>query len=149
MGPRDCRRARPAAGSGKEKSNMEIMNSNPFRSPGSSIPIPSARQQRRVRKFHKILNSDLFVDFILPVSRPQIQAALEFLDQDYGRWDRDQSLAAWDYVLPTLHKLFPEQRRFGFTSQFGPIKPARAGFVQWLGRCVLKQPARTDTLAPG
>jgi hypothetical protein len=132
-----------------EKEIMETTHSNPFRSPGSSEPFMSSRWQKRVRKFHKLLCSDLFVDFIFPVSQAQIETALEFLDQNFGRWDGDESAAAWDYVLPALHKLFPQQRRFGFTSQFGPVRPARRGLVQWLGRCVLKQPDQVAAMAPG
>ena len=128
---------------------MESTHSNPFRPPGSAEPVLSRRQQRRVRKFHKMLCSDPFVDFIFPVSHAQIETALMFLDENFGRWDRDESGAAWDYVLPALHKLYPEKKRFGFTSQFGPVRPARRGLVQWLGRCVLKQPDQAAAMAPG
>jgi len=106
-------------------------------------------QARRVRRYHKILSGELFTDFILPVSREQVAAALQFLDENYGRWDRDQWVAAWNYVLPALQKIFPRHARFGFMAPFGPVRPARTNLVQWLRRCVLKQPGQVAATAPG
>ena len=120
-----------------------------FHAPEEALPVLSMRQARRMRRYHRILSGDLFADFILPVSRAQVAVALKFLDEKYGRWDRDQWVAAWDYVLPALQKLYPNHTHFGFIAPFGPVRPARTSWVQWLGRHVSKQPGQVAAMAPG
>jgi hypothetical protein len=99
-------------------------------------PSPSRRHQRRVRKFHALLSEETFVDFVQPVTLDQVEQAIEFLDQNFGPWQKRSLGAAADYVLPAIHKLFPAQRRFGFVAPFGPKQTPREGFGQWLNRCV-------------
>jgi hypothetical protein len=99
-------------------------------------PAPSRRHQRRVRKFHAVLSEETFVDFVQPVTLEQVEQAIEFLDQNFGPWEKQSLSAAADYVLPAIHKLFPERRRFGFVAPFGPKQTPREGFGQWLNRCV-------------
>jgi len=79
----------------------------------------------------------MFADFIQPVTLAQIEQAIAYLDQNFGRWEANRALAAWDYVLPALHQLFPQQKRFGFTSPFRPARPASDGLMQRLCRYVM------------
>jgi len=112
---------------------MEAPPSNTDTSP-AIIRSSSRPQPKRVRRFHALLNEQTFVDFVRPVTLGQVERAIEFLDQNFGRWEKHTLTAAADYVLPAIHKLFPEQRRFGFSAPFGPKQAAREGFGQWLNR---------------
>jgi len=96
----------------------------------SVISFPSLTKARglRVQKFHDHLHTPKFDKFFRPVSLSQVAVAMEFLDADYGRWDGDEDLAVWEYLLPALHKLFPEHRVYGFRAAFGPPQPAS---VKW------------------
>jgi len=93
-----------------------------------SIP---QRSQRRARKFQAMLNDEMFEDFLRPVTLEQVDQAIEFLDQNFGRWERDKLTAAADYVLPAIHRLFPEQKRFGFTAPFGPVQAPGESWLRW------------------
>jgi hypothetical protein len=109
---------------------------NRARPPQEPQSFPSRRNQRRARKFHASLSDEMFEDFIQPVTLGQVEQAIEFLDQNFGRWQKNTLRATADYVLPAIHKLFPEQRRFGFVAPFGPKQAPREGFGQWLDRYV-------------
>ena len=75
------------------------------------------------------------MDFLQPVSAQQVEAAIRFLDRKFGRWNSDVAEAAWGYVLPAIHRLFPEQKRFGFTAPFVPKRTLRASW-HWIRKCV-------------
>lgn len=98
--------------------------------PANLIPFPGLSKRRwgRVQKFHGHLHSGKFDKFFRPVSLVQVETAMEFLDQHYGIWDHDDDLAVWEYLLPAIHKVFPEHRSYGFIASFGPPKPAK---VNW------------------
>jgi len=104
---------------------------------------PQIRRNRlRVVAFFNTLNSEPFKNFTQPVNLEQIETALQFLDQRFGDWDdddSDDSLAAWEYVLPAIHELYPDRKAFGYTAKFGPARPAQPSFVFWycLGISVL------------
>ena len=104
--------------------------------PPSPQPSPSRRRRRLARKFHALLNDEMFEDFVLPVTLEQVEQAIEFLDQNFGCWEKPTLKASADYVLPAIHTLFPGQRRFGFVARFGPKQTPDEGFGQWLHRCV-------------
>ena len=89
---------------------------------------------RRVQAFYHKLNGEEFRNFTHPVSMAQIETALGFLDQNFSKWDEDETLADWEYVLPAIHKLFPEQRVFGYTADFSPAALTQSDFrlVLWL-----------------
>jgi len=94
------------------------------------IPAPSKWERRRVVAFFNLLNSEPFKKFVLPVSLEQIEAALEFLDRHFDQWeDDDYSLAAWEYVLPAIHKLYPDRKCSGYTVTFSPRQAAHSSFV--------------------
>jgi hypothetical protein len=125
---------------------------NKARPPRTPKPPSPYHNPRKVRRFHALLNDEMFEDFVQPVTLEQVEQALEFLDQNFGRWEKDRLSAASDYVLPAIHKLFPGQRRFGFVAPFGPKQSPREGFGQWVRRCVfggvnLAAPARWESPA--
>ena len=115
-------------------------------SPRLLQPGNGKRNLRRARRYHAILNGEMFADFIPPVTPAQIEKALAYLDQNFGRWEANRALAAWDYVLPALHKLFPQQKRFGFTAPFGPVKPPSYGLVQRLCRYVFGHESSAESV---
>jgi hypothetical protein len=118
--------AKPVADASKE--NMpEVRKVIPF-------PGISRRYGARVQKFHELLHTAKFEKFLHPVSRRQVEVAMEFLDAKYGRWDGDAELAVWEYLLPAIHKLFPAHRIDGYAASFGSPKPAvtRWSFPLWL-----------------
>jgi hypothetical protein len=96
---------------------------------------PQIRRNRlRVVAFFNTLNSEPFKNFTRPVNLEQIETALQFLDRHFGDWegdDSDDSLAAWDYVLPAVHELYPDRKPFGYTAKFGPGRTAQSSFFFW------------------
>ena len=84
---------------------MHALKTDDLKALKSALP---QRSQRRARKFHALMNEELFGDFLRPVTLEQVGQAIEFLDQNFGRWERDELTSAADYVLPAIHKLFPE-----------------------------------------
>lgn len=59
-----------------------------------------------------------------------MSAAVEFLDAHYGAWDED-SLALWEYILPAIHKLYPDRRGGGYAALFGPVRPQLPAWMAW------------------
>ena len=88
-----------------------------------------------MERYHALLNSHDFHSFTLPLTQTQVATALAYLDQHFGPWDEDESLAPWEYALPAIHHLYPEKRRFGFQAAFGPVKTAsrRLRMAMWIG----------------
>jgi hypothetical protein len=101
--------------------------------PSRSAEGMTERVSKRAEAFYHRLNGEEFRDFTHPVSMAQIEVALAFLDRNFSQWD-EKSLADWEYVLPAIHQLFPDQKVSGYTAKFSPAIWAQTGFglLLWL-----------------
>jgi hypothetical protein len=116
------------AGSRRVQTNLvgSIPGSKTYLAP--LFPGSSKHYGARVQKLHERLHTDKLQKFFHPVTLAQVETAIEFLDARYGRWDDDEELGVWEYLLPAIHKLFPEHRLHGFAASFGPPRLATSNW---------------------
>ena len=102
-----------------------------FRHTARVKPLADERVEALLRR----LNSDEFEMVVTSkVSARRVASVLQYLDTHFRGWEKEGFMAAWEYVLPAMHKLYPDTRLRNYQAKFHPgAQPrSRLAFGMWI-----------------